>query len=31
VGGKLAVGDDPVKIVDGIEAHIMKKRKGLGI
>ncbi|MBF0568049.1 MAG: anaerobic carbon-monoxide dehydrogenase catalytic subunit [Nitrospirae bacterium] len=30
-GGKIAVGDDPVQIVDGIEAHIMKKRKALGI
>jgi len=30
-GGKFAVGDDPVQIVDGIEQHIMKKRKALGI
>ncbi|MBF0555772.1 MAG: anaerobic carbon-monoxide dehydrogenase catalytic subunit [Nitrospirae bacterium] len=30
-GGKIAVGNDPVQIVDGIEAHIMKKRKALGI
>ncbi|MFA5354045.1 MAG: hypothetical protein WC291_07435, partial [Thermodesulfovibrionales bacterium] len=30
-GGKVAVGDDPIQIVDGIEAHIMKKRKALGI
>ncbi|MBF0488633.1 MAG: anaerobic carbon-monoxide dehydrogenase catalytic subunit, partial [Nitrospirae bacterium] len=30
-GGKIAVGDDPVQIVDGIEGHIMKKRKALGI
>ncbi len=31
LGGKLAVADDPVKAVDGIEAHIMAKRKALGI
>lgn len=30
-GGKLAVETDPVKAVDGIEAHIMAKRKKLGI
>jgi len=30
-GGKIAVGDDPVEIVDGIEAHINKKRAELGI
>ncbi|MBF0539131.1 MAG: anaerobic carbon-monoxide dehydrogenase catalytic subunit [Nitrospirae bacterium] len=30
-GGKIAVGNDPVSAVDGIEAHIMKKRKALGI
>ncbi|MBF0456420.1 MAG: anaerobic carbon-monoxide dehydrogenase catalytic subunit [Nitrospirae bacterium] len=30
-GGKIAVGDDPVQIVNGIEDHIMKKRKALGI
>jgi len=30
-GGKLAVGDDPVAIVDGIEDHIEKKREGLGL
>ena len=30
-GGKIAVGDDPVAIVDGIEKHINKKRKELGI
>ncbi len=30
-GGKLAVGDDPVTIVDGLEAHILKKREALGI
>jgi carbon-monoxide dehydrogenase catalytic subunit len=31
VGGKVAVGDDPVQIADGIEAHIRKKRQALGI
>lgn len=30
-GGKVALGDDPVKIADGIEQHIMKKRAKLGI
>ncbi|MBF0519157.1 MAG: anaerobic carbon-monoxide dehydrogenase catalytic subunit [Nitrospirae bacterium] len=30
-GGKIAVGDDPVQIVNGIEEHIMKKRKALNI
>jgi anaerobic carbon-monoxide dehydrogenase catalytic subunit len=30
-GGKLAVGDDPVQAVDGLVAHIEKKRKGLGL
>ncbi|MFP4052078.1 MAG: anaerobic carbon-monoxide dehydrogenase catalytic subunit, partial [Thermoplasmata archaeon] len=30
-GGKLAVGDDPVEIADGIEEHIQKKREGLGL
>lgn len=30
-GGKLAVGDDPVQIADGIEEHIIGKRKALGI
>ncbi|VAX29060.1 Similar to carbon monoxide dehydrogenase CooS subunit, partial [hydrothermal vent metagenome] len=30
-GGKIAVGDDPVVIADGIEAHIVKKRTALGI
>ncbi|MEO5359347.1 MAG: anaerobic carbon-monoxide dehydrogenase catalytic subunit [Nitrospirota bacterium] len=30
-GGKIAVGDDPVQIANGIEDHIMKKRKALGI
>lgn len=31
IGGKLAVGDDPIEIVDGIERHILKKREKLGI
>ena len=30
-GGKLAVEADPVEAVDGMEAHIVKKRKALGI
>ncbi|MEF8873392.1 MAG: anaerobic carbon-monoxide dehydrogenase catalytic subunit [Candidatus Thermoplasmatota archaeon] len=30
-GGKLAVGDDPETIVDGIEDHIEKKRDALGL
>ncbi len=30
-GGKIAVGDDPVDIADGIEKHIKGKRKELGI
>ncbi len=31
VGGKIALGDDPVEVANGIEAHIIKKRKGLGL
>ena len=31
IGGKIAVGDDPIEIVDGIENHILKKRAKLGI
>ncbi|HJH31480.1 MAG TPA: anaerobic carbon-monoxide dehydrogenase catalytic subunit [Methanosarcinaceae archaeon] len=31
IGGKLAVETDMVEAADGIEAHIMKKRKALGI
>ena len=31
LGGKLAVEADPVAAVDGIEAHILSKRKALGI
>ncbi len=30
-GGKVAVCDDPVEAANGIEAHIMKKRQGLGL
>lgn len=30
-GGKVAVTDDPVEAANGIEAHIMKKRKALGL
>jgi len=30
-GGKVALGDDPVRAADGIETHINKKRAGLGI
>lgn len=30
-GGKVALGDDPVQMAEGIEAHINKKRKELGI
>ncbi|NMM64583.1 anaerobic carbon-monoxide dehydrogenase catalytic subunit [Clostridium sp. P21] len=30
-GGKIALGDDPVEVANGIEAHIIKKRKGLGL
>lgn len=30
-GGKIALGDDPVQIAKDIEAHILKKRKELGL
>ncbi len=30
-GGKVALGDDPVEVANNIEAHIMLKRKGLGL
>ncbi|AKN33546.1 carbon monoxide dehydrogenase [Clostridium carboxidivorans P7] len=30
-GGKIALGDDPVEVANGIEAHIINKRKGLGL
>jgi carbon-monoxide dehydrogenase catalytic subunit len=30
-GGKVALGDDPEEVADKIEAHIISKRKGLGL
>lgn len=30
-GGKIALGDDPAEVANNIEAHIIKKRKGLGL
>ncbi|MDQ7093288.1 anaerobic carbon-monoxide dehydrogenase catalytic subunit [Desulfosporosinus sp. PR] len=30
-GGKIALGDDPVEVANNIEAHILAKRKGLGL
>jgi carbon-monoxide dehydrogenase catalytic subunit len=30
-GGKIALGDEPKAIADGIEAHIMEKRQKLGL
>jgi carbon-monoxide dehydrogenase catalytic subunit len=30
-GGKIALGDDPVQVANDIEAHIISKRKGLGL
>lgn len=30
-GGKVAIGDDPTKVAEDIEAHIIKKRKALGL
>lgn len=30
-GGKVALGDDPKEVADGIESHILAKRKGLGL
>lgn len=30
-GGKIALGDDPVEVANNIEAHIVSKRKGLGL
>lgn len=29
--GSIALGDDPVEVSNNIEAHIMKKRKALGL
>jgi carbon-monoxide dehydrogenase catalytic subunit len=30
-GGKIALGDDPKEVANNIEAHIMSKRKKLGL
>ncbi|AWI03203.1 anaerobic carbon-monoxide dehydrogenase catalytic subunit [Clostridium drakei] len=30
-GGKIALGDNPVEVANDIEAHIINKRKGLGL
>jgi carbon-monoxide dehydrogenase catalytic subunit len=30
-GGKIALGDDPEQVAKDIEAHILRKRKGLGL
>jgi carbon-monoxide dehydrogenase catalytic subunit len=30
-GGKVALGDDPIQVANEIEAHIMTKRKALGL
>ncbi len=30
-GGRIALGDDPVKVADDMEAHILSKRKELGL
>lgn len=30
-GGKIALGDDPIEVANNIEAHIVAKRKGLGL
>ena len=30
-GGKVALGDNPVEVAANIEAHIVSKRKGLGL
>ncbi|MBH1940836.1 anaerobic carbon-monoxide dehydrogenase catalytic subunit [Mobilitalea sibirica] len=30
-GGKIALGDDPIEVAKGIEEHIIKKRKKLGL
>lgn len=30
-GGKIALGDDPVEVAKNIEAHIIAKRKGMGL
>nr|WP_207715972.1 anaerobic carbon-monoxide dehydrogenase catalytic subunit [Clostridium beijerinckii] len=30
-GGKIALGDNPVEVAENIEAHIISKRKGMGL
>jgi carbon-monoxide dehydrogenase catalytic subunit len=30
-GGNIALGDDPIEVANNIEAHILSKRKGLGL
>jgi carbon-monoxide dehydrogenase catalytic subunit len=30
-GGKIALGDDPSEVANNIEAHIVSKRKGMGL
>lgn len=30
-GGKVALGDNPIEVANNIEAHIVSKRKGLGL
>lgn len=30
-GGKIALGDDPAEVAKNIEAHIVAKRKGMGL
>lgn len=30
-GGKIALGDNPVQVANDIEAHILRKRKGMGL
>ncbi|MDF2511888.1 MAG: carbon-monoxide dehydrogenase, catalytic subunit [Herbinix sp.] len=30
-GGKIALGDDPIQVAEGIEAHIITKRRKLGL
>jgi carbon-monoxide dehydrogenase catalytic subunit len=30
-GGKIALGDDPIAVADGIENHIVSKRQKLGL
>jgi len=30
-GGKIALGDDPIEVANNIEAHIISKRKAMGL